>query len=351
MIFKILYIEDENPGSIVAELSKEFVVTHYDPKDFEGAISQIKNTDLLLLDFRLSGKKAIFDAPTLAQTIRTKSTPYHQNLPIVLISSEENISGYYEDYTSQDLFDFAVSKDVLLHNVEKYSARLKSLINAYSEISTVNNDGSLDLQQLLKCPVKVAEKFSPRIKDLLKSKKYTSNTYMASGFILNHIVKPSGILIGEDILLARLGVSASSKGWAELKIHLQQFEYTGIFSESYDRWWFSGIEEWWRSISPEAPSLKRLGANKRKLILEEKYNITSLDVAQKSERSKSEYFWTICAKNKTALDPVDGFEANRTIEPWEDKEYFSLIAVSELKSLEEITSLGRKRYLEMTGSE
>ncbi|MEI8601591.1 hypothetical protein P4S55_11925 [Shewanella sp. PP-Sp27a-2] len=115
MKYKILYIEDADPNTIISEMSTEFNVIHHDPKEFEGTISQITDDiDLLLLDFRLSDKEAIYDAPTLAQTIRTKNTVNHKNLPIILISSEDNISGFYKDYTSQDLFDFAVSKKAYL---------------------------------------------------------------------------------------------------------------------------------------------------------------------------------------------------------------------------------------------
>lgn len=350
MTFKILYIEDAEPDTIISEMSKEFTVVHHDPREFEGTISQITDDiDLLLLDFRLSDKEAIYDAPTLAQTIRTKNTVNHKNLPIVLISSEDNISGFYKDYTSQDLFDFAVSKKDLLENVDKYSTRLKSLIKGYAAISAVNTDAQKSLTQLLNCPALIAGKLSPRVIDTLESEKHTTDTYMASDFILNHIVKPVGILIGEDILLSRLGVMKGSEGWEKLKTHLEAYRYNGVFEETYNRWWFSGIEDWWKMISPEAPSLKRLKASERKLILEQKLGINELNVAQKSEHSKSEYFWTMCSKHQTPLDPIDGFESVKSTETWEDKEYFSLIAVSELESLKKITPLSRKRYIEVTG--
>ncbi|MFT6908029.1 MAG: hypothetical protein ACJAS1_004717 [Oleiphilaceae bacterium] len=350
MTYKILYIEDAEPDTIISEISKEFTVIHHDPKEFEIAINKITDDiDLLLLDFRLSDKEAIYDAPTIAQTVRTKNTMNHKNLPIVLISSEDNISDFYKDYTSQDLFDFAVSKKDLLENINKYSSRLKSLIRGYVAISAVNTDIHKNLKQLLNCPELIAEKLSPRIIETLESEKHTADTYMASDFILNHIVKPIGILIGEDVLLSRLGIMKGSKGWEELKTHLEDYRYTGVFKESYNRWWFSGVEDWWKKISPEEPSLKRLKASERKLILEQKLDINELNVAQKSECSKSEYFWTICAKHQTPLDPIDGFESVKNTETWEDKEYFSLIAVSELESLKQITPLSRKRYIEATG--
>ncbi len=353
MKFKILYVEDNNPETIKQELSYVFDVTSYDPTTFEHVIAHIRNhdIDLLLLDFRLTSKEAIYDAPTLAQTIRTQhETLNHKDLPIVLISTEENISGYYSDYTSQDLFDFAITKKELLENVEKYSTRFRELIRAYSKISVVNANPNLNLLELLNVPELLRAGFNKRILELLASDKNSSDVYMASDFILNHIVIPSGVLISEHILLARLGVSDKSEGWSKLKSKFEQYKYTGVFSESYDRWWFQGVEQWWLEISPDAPYLKSLKASEKKFILESELGENNLKVAEKSEHSSSDYFWTICSENKTPLDPIDGFEVNKIIEPWEDKEYFSIAAATELdpqEFLKKVTALAGKRFIEM----
>ncbi|MEI8601592.1 hypothetical protein P4S55_11930 [Shewanella sp. PP-Sp27a-2] len=174
--------------------------------------------------------------------------------------------------------------------MDKYSTRLKSLIKGYAAISAVNKDPHKRLTELLNCPDLVVGKLSPRVIDTLESEKYTTDTYMASDFILNHIVKPVGILIGEDILLSRLGVMKGSEGWEELKRHLEDYRYTGVFEESYNRWWFSGIEDWWKRISPDEPSLKRLKASERKLILEQKLAINGLNVAKKVNTPKVNIF-------------------------------------------------------------
>lgn len=352
MAFKVLYIEDNDPASIQADLEgMGFEVIHHDPAGFEDAIQRINNDniDLLLLDFRLSDKTAIYDAPTIAQTIRTKNTGNHRDLPIVLISSEDNISGYYKDYTSQDLFDFSISKKQMSENLDKYTARMKSLIEGYSAIKDTSSDSSKSLIDLLALPKPVANKFNIRVKEFLQSVKCRESTYMASDFILNHIVKPSGLLIGGDILAARLGVSITSPHWEHIKSLLDEHKYTGLFSDAYERWWSVGLEIWWKSISSDNPSLKRLRSKERKSILEEKLGLTDLVEAQKSEHSKSDYFWTICSKLLTPLDAIDGFEKNSDKEAWEDKEYFSILGVSELKSLNELRAIDRARYIELTG--
>jgi len=352
MPYKILYIEDGDPRSIIGDLEKdkELTVEHHDPQDFEESITKVTSSgvDLLLLDFRLSDKKGvIYDAPTLAQTIRTMHTTNHRDLPIVLISSEDKISDFYKDYTSLDLFDFAISKKILSEQSEKYSIKIKSLIESYSALSRAKSD-SLSLLSLLNIPDLLSNKFDLRIKDLLDSSKYKNNIFMASDFILNQIVRPSGILIGEDILAARLGVSLESGDWNALKSILDEFKYSGLYSDAYERWWFTGVENWWKLISPEQSSLKRLRASERVSILKAIFELPNLQEATKDKYSKSDYFWTICNKYHSPLDPIDGFEKNSSQEPWQDKSYFSIEAVSSLESLTEITAIDKRRYIEYT---
>ena len=343
---KILYIEDADPSTIIANLeSHNFTVEHHNPEDFETSIMKATdpNIDLLLLDFRLSNATAIYDAPTLAQTIRTMHTTNHRDLPIVLISTEENISGYYKDYTSQDLFDFAITKDDLSTNLEKYSIRMNSLIHGYREL-TKCIAAEQPLETLLNVPQSIQDKLSPKIIDLLDSDKYKKNSFMASSFILNHLVKPSGVLVGEDILASRLGVDIKSPGWGELKEHFNDIKYTGVYSDSYTRWWSAGIELWWKANCANSPSIKRSKAIQRVEKIKEIIRIENIEPAQKIEYSKSDYFWTICNVTKKPLDPMDGFEMDRNIEPWEDAVYLSLLGVSESESPKVLKILDRKRY-------
>jgi CheY-like chemotaxis protein len=352
MAYNILYIEDGDPDSTISDLKKceELTVVYHDPLDFEGSINaaQSNNVDLLLLDFRLSDKKGvIYDAPTLAQTLRTQHSKTHRDIPIVLVSSEDKISDFYKDYTSQDLFDFAISKQALSEQHKKYTGRIKSLVDAYSVLKKVKKENT-SILSLLNIPASLEEKFDARVKDIIDSNKIKDNIFMASDFLLNRIVKPSGILIGEDILAARLGVSTSSPSWSDLKAILDDFKFTGVFSDTYERWWFGEVDLWWKSISPENPSLKRLSATQRVEIIRFVLDLSDINVAQKSAHSQSDYFWTICSQSLQPLDPIDGFEKNVTKDPWIDKTYFSIEGASSLESLNQITTIDRKRYIEYT---
>ena len=347
MAYKILYVEDNDPGSITASLEQHgFEIVHHDPVQFETSLAAAMkgDIDLLLLDFRLSSKKAIFDAPTLAQTIRTEHSDQYRDIPIVLISSEILISGYYKDFTSQDLFDFAISKEQLGLNLPKYSRRFVDLIDVYKKISQTISNGD-ELASLLNIPKEISNKISRKALDYLTKDKFKSNSFMASKFLLNHIVKPSGILIGEEILAARLGVDIGCEGWNILKENLKECKYTGIFSASYDRWWSSKIDLWWSSFETNH-ILKRLKASQRVHRLTEQFKIENLKPAKVSRYSKSDYFWTICQKTKMPLDPIDGFEKEIEKESWEDAEYYSMIGVSELDSEKRLKLLDRRRYAE-----
>ena len=350
MDYKILYIEDNDPSSIIGDLEQYgFILQYHEPKEFESSINITKKSDaeLILLDFRLTGKGAAFDAPTIAQTLRTIHSDQKRDIPIVLISSEENISGYYKDFTSQDLFDLAIPKNQLSQSLKKYTNRFKDLIVGYKDLATTISSGK-PLDSLLKIPDFIKEKISPKAIDSLSNEKYIGNSFMASSFIWNHVVRPSGLLIGEDILAARLGIAKDSKNWGELKGHLECFKYTGIFSKSYDRWWSKGLELWWETEINNESSLRRLEAAQRAKYIIDVLKLKNLKPAERGEHARSDYFWTVCMRKKTPLDPIDGFEKDVDKNTWEDPEYFSLIGVSELESTKTLKMLDRKRYKDET---
>ena len=116
MAYKILYLEDLNPETKVAELrSYGYDVDAYKPSSLEETLSKISigEYDALIFDYKLTANREknankLYNAPTVAQTLR--STGF--NVPIILVSSQKVITeSFNADYTSQDLFDFCVSKE------------------------------------------------------------------------------------------------------------------------------------------------------------------------------------------------------------------------------------------------
>lgn len=67
------------------------------------------------MDYKLTegSELSYCDAPTIASTLRSKYNDGIKERPIVLISTLDNIVNIYrKDYTSHDLFDYAISKSI-----------------------------------------------------------------------------------------------------------------------------------------------------------------------------------------------------------------------------------------------
>ncbi|WP_461449810.1 hypothetical protein [Mucilaginibacter sp.] len=331
MAYKILYIEDLDPGTIVHDLrSKGFSADHYNPNSLEELIGKVKEYDLLLLDFRLTeNNKIIFDAPTIAQTIRTIGGTAHLDIPIVLISTEGKITDYYKDYSSQDLFDYSVSKETFLKNLDKFSTRFNCAIEAYQTVLGTNKD-------IVTCLGISKEKLNTldyRIIEQLTGEILNNDVFAFNNYILNQVIRSIGVLIGEEVLLARLGLSKKSPDWEKLKTQLDQFKYKGIYSNAYIRWWSDEIDMWWKEQT-NGISLRRLPAEQRVEKLKEVTKLQSLSAQTKTEHASSSNYWTICKELKVGIDSIDGLELHqRSLKPWQEKEYISIQAGLESSEL------------------
>lgn len=326
----ILYIEDLESASIKNQLQdSEFNITQMKPDKLEDILDYISNNkiDLLILDFKLTtNSNAVFDAPTIAQTLRTKNTVHHKDIPIVLISTDQNFTDYYNDYSSHDLFDFACTKEKLLDDPISFKSKLESFLKAYELVKANSCDveGSLN---------KSKENFDILITEKLRDHIRKDDYFAFITFIYNHIINSIGVLIGEDVLSARLGVSKESEDWTKLKEQLIDFKYKGIFSDYYDRWWSKEIESWWSKNNEGKNTLRREVSELR---VEKIANITKLKNLKKIEKlgfSQSNRFWTICRKSKSPIDPIDGLELNdRELYAWQEKEYLSVDSALETPS-------------------
>ncbi|MCH2199821.1 MAG: hypothetical protein MK081_13665 [Flavobacteriales bacterium] len=329
MTYKILYIEDLNPDSIMQELSKEpsFDVVHWKPDTIEDIDTKIADVNAIVMDFRLTEGETKLDGSSYAQAIRTIGSDIHKNLPIVLFSDEDKITDYYKDFTSQDLFDFSIPKDSFRANPEKYNTRILSLLNAYRKIE----DDNRDLAKIL--GVNDVTEIDYRIDFTLMKETYAEDVYPYSRFILQNMIRSIGLLIGEDILSARLGISKDSGNWEDLKAHLEEFKYTGIFSDSYNRWWAKDISNWFNSKSENNSSLRRLAASERCEAIKKITGLSELDpltqIDERGYKAKSSKFWTICKATHRAIDYSDGFELYlRDLKPWQEPEFISFLGIS-----------------------
>jgi len=343
MAYKILYIEDLDADSIQSDLnSLGFVVDTNKANDITNVIDQFKNKyDAYIIDYRLTAEKGIVDAPTYAQTLRSKNEKInHKEAPIILISNEKYLTDIYEDYTSQDLFDFSVTKENFRGNIKKYADRISEYIKSYETIILSKYDLkkllSLTEEQLKnKLDYRFIEKF-----DLQKNIK--ENPFGCCSLICNSLIRSKGPLVGIDLLSARLGVSKESKDWDRLLDILKIYKYKGIFADVYDRWWMDDILGWWSEIS-KSKSLRRTPSEARVKIISE---ATTFELSQiKPARFyNSSNYWTICSKTKEAIDPSEAYIINDfELQPWQENTYISHIALLDYPELQEkLTDIDRK---------
>ncbi|AJA69641.1 hypothetical protein MYRA21_2529 [Myroides sp. A21] len=324
MAYKILYIEDLDGQTRKATLERAyFIIDQIQPSnEVEKIIDDIKNKkpDLLLLDYILTvGSELEYcNAPTIASTWRSLiATKGIEEIPIILMSNEDNIiNKYRKDYTSHDLFDYAITKEnATKYCTEKFINKCIAFISTYKNIE----ENKFNLTAILSTE-----------KELIHSKIFfylnenNKSKYEYSRFIFEHVIRCSGLLIGEDLLSARLGISKESRDWEKLKDLLSDYKYTGVFSEVYNRWWMTKIESWWYSITSERLSLRNFSAEERVQIFKEKLQLDLIQV-QSSDKNMSSHYWTICKETKLPLDPFDGIELlEEEFKPWQDKDYISI---------------------------
>ena len=324
MAYKILYIDDVDAESREKDLQNlGFDVLRYKPtsnlQDFLDKVDV--DTNASVLDYRLTEgegvNRACFDAPTLAQTLRTKHKNDAEGFPLVLMSNEKiKVEEFDKDLTSQDLFDFVLTKEDFLNDMASFSQKLNSFIGAYKTVK----ENKFDLEKILGISPD-SDKLHSRL--ISKKEEIGRNVFKLSCFIYYDIVRPIGLLIGEDVLSARLGVDKKSSDWGKLKEQLRACIYKGVFSDYLIRWWMNDINKWWDDSISET-SLRRLNANERVELLKEKLSLNELIALKPSQYSESSNFWTICKESKIALDPFDGVELLRDYEPWQEKEYISI---------------------------
>lgn len=322
MAYKILYIDDLETDSRQKDLEDlGYAVKLYDPtSNLNDLFTTIEvDTDAVVLDYRLTKgqNNACFDAPTIAQTLRTKHRDDNKGIPLILMSNEKiKISEYDKDLTSQDLFDFVLTKEDFTRGMDNFKAKLNSFILAYKKIKA--DDNLLKILGLENDENVVHSRF------LSLFEKPGNNQLKVSSLVYDNLISSIGLTVGEDVLSARLGVSKASADWEKVLKSLESAMYTGIFSDIKQRWWMEKVNLWWKEFISQTIPIKRLNAEERVELIAEKLGLKDLDVVVKTKYSTSNNFWTICKYSKQPIDPFDGVELLKDYLPWQEKEYLSI---------------------------
>ncbi|ELY4127976.1 hypothetical protein SMY53_003141 [Cronobacter malonaticus] len=350
MPIKYLYIDDERTEvlqPLINQISGHNVngleVHHKQVyPTFADVVSELKNNEYngLIIDQKLSaisdqGIKADYYGTTLAQQLRTEMAVGNiLPIPMVLLSNENVIvESYIPDDSSNDLFDFVIKKHEIAQEEKRLrvSKMLHSLIQAYEKARAVKKDIGIDLNEeelcrLFNCNTGQIDYMDTRFLDFIKSKGGDTHSLVAS--IYSSLIQSAGMLVTEEMLQTKLGVNKNSSDWDSVKQRLDAYKYNGPFCDLKDRWWFSGVEDWWDELYPENV-LQNLTVKERVGVLIEKLSLSHLNPIELSysDGQQSEYLWVNCVLSGVALDPYDALRVrDPEAKVWEQPKYIDLRA-------------------------
>lgn len=346
---KYLYLDDEDvqqTKDIIELLMSEcenLEVVWVEPKSFGDEIKRLKSEeyDGLIFDLRLDQKShAEYRAFTLAQEIRTRATEGSmKDIPIVVCSTDKKLKvSYNKDSSGQDLFDRKYLKtDDLVENSEIVAKELYSLAKGYIAIrdtrSKFKGNSAQKLDKFLSLKESDVEFLDSRFLDYFGNKKGHLPIHEYARFFLGELILKPGLLIDENVLCARMGISKESQDYALLLDKLKPYKYQGPFSDFWKRWWWPLVNNWFKSKAKE--NISFLNADERVQLIKSITKLEHIEPEKPLDKNHSSKFWTICQLYKKPLDPFsDGvvLEDNNELLPWQEKKYISLKASIDLDS-------------------
>ena len=359
MAYNYYYIDDmpEKVQGLVVGLNKKDIleVIFFEPKgnweDEMHALQLARSENKfqgLILDLRLQdepnkdNKISRYRGSSIAQEIRIRvKEGAFADCPIVLLSASDNLRASL-DPTSKDLFDLIIEKDFLgdSFSYEKAQQVLIALAQGYDNLLR-----KPELRDLLQVDLTLLDQRLINEIALLYGAK---PAHILAGFIIKQLLQRSGPLVNIRLVSARLGIDLSaSEDRDEFMKLIMPFQYKGLFSEGWQRWWFHSIEKWWAENFPDK-ILRLLKASERAELISQKFNL-KLTAYNKTPRSKSEKFWAICKGTSNPIDPTDGFVIadQDNLYPWQDKEYVSIDEALERKYIavwRSIASMEKSKY-------
>ena len=343
MTYKTLYIDDGEDSAVSAyadalQDNGTLTVSVEKPMTFEQEVNRIKanikDYDAILLDYRLDDFPneeeitVIYDAPTIAQDIRSKVVKEQiKAVPFILISSDDYIQRFFrKDITSRDLFDLFYSKNEVVNRTEDIVREIKSVIEAYR---TTDKDSSIE--NILK--LRKSTLLDDRIIHIYENIRGKNSVYGVVNFVLREMIEVPGPLINELYVAARLGVDiVKSDDWSGVLDNIQnEVQYKGILCEAYPRWWSMLLEKWWKKLSGGSIiSLRSSSSEARVNFLKEALKLPDLVHATPLKYATSSKFWTVCDVKKKPIDTTDGLKLfSENTYPWQEQRYVSIIGALE----------------------
>ena len=329
-MIRYLYIDDELPeevNGIVRNLStrpNDLAIDHKRAIGWNEQVEYIKayqnDWDGILMDLKLElpiseniSDRLVYGASALAQEIRSLTKKGDLvDKPIILCSTDDNYMTYF-DKTGNDLFDACLKKNEIV-TTSKVDLFIFHAV-AYQKIIADENNLDLLLQQLNTEFIKDVKPYFEKLKTV----------HEKASFIYNQIVQPIGLLIDEDTLAIRLGINkVNSADWTTIAEHIQEFKYTGVYSEITNRWWMPSLNKWWKNTFPNV-SIQNTSSAKKVDLLKAFFHLENLTVITKPEYQQYDLYWHKCLKSSLPTATADSIRCLE--EPhysWQSPQYISL---------------------------
>ncbi len=335
-MFKGVFIDDKEDEKKYAELLSnnssgqlniEFCLPEHEVTELAGHLID-QHYDFAAIDFRLDevpikdaeggGQKNKYRASALAQQIRDRAIDQpSSDLPLILLSQEDYIKRiFHADSTAEDLFDLVISKEELVSAkpLALAASRIASLAEAYKTIQanfTKNNNKPVAPSVLLGLDSHEAEMVLNH--QAIRAIAKIQYPHQIISKVMALLIQRPGILLSDEHLLARLGVSPDSPNVPQLKAKLfdLKLSYSGLLCEGWPRWWWHRIETWGKEAL--GSSLGSLSGTERTAKLSNTLQIALKPAASKWSNSSDEYFWVACSScdHPTELKySVLGYDAN-----------------------------------------
>jgi len=226
--------------------------------------------DFVALDYHRKTPQYAYKAEPLAQLLRSYSSEnVEKDFPIILVSHEDEITGFLNNVTAHNLFDCRFTKQEVTDN-PKHRKKMLSLVKGYQRMMkkwTKKSERWATFFALNKEERVVVAYQAIRELDRLKA------PHQVAQQILRYVIGRQGILLDKDNVLARLGVAKAGKDIDTLFARLKKDKviYSGVFSEGWMRWWQHRLWDWEKQFCDE--SLGNLAARERVECLNEKLGL------------------------------------------------------------------------------
>lgn len=273
--------------------------------------------------------------PGIAQDIRiNQKNGKLSEFPVVRFAFRQrvdaNVGG---DPASDDLFDLRIQKEELAKDLASVQRRLRGAREIYNSLLSLRKFEGEMLNQFLGLTDDDLEAWShPALHERMAAARQVS-PHVAALLFMRGVLQPSGLLINEIVLAFRLGINreASAGAWHKLLSELESTKYRGTASDSFDRWWARGVEDWWLDTLGAGSGLASLPISERHELLQELVpDLVALEMPQGSAGDKP---WRACTlsleQDPPQWIPVDPSEGVRVaprsdLPPWVDPLYAAL---------------------------